>query len=116
MPTILDEIVATKREEVAAAKRRVSEEELRRSLDDAPPVRDFFGRLAADGPICLIAAVKKASPSKGDIRKDFQPVEIALTYERHGAACLNVLTDAPYFQGGLDYLEAIRQRLFKLHG
>lgn len=111
MPTILDEIVATKRQEIAGSKQQVPEEQLRDQLPSAPPVRDFFARLSADGPIRLIAEVKKASPSKGVIRADFQPLEIALTYEEHGAACLSVLTDAPYFQGQLAYLSAIRQRL-----
>ncbi|MCR4411364.1 MAG: indole-3-glycerol phosphate synthase TrpC [Thermoguttaceae bacterium] len=108
MATILDRIVATKREEVARAKATVSEAALRAALADAPPVRDFFGALAAPGPIKLIAEVKKASPSKGVLRTDFDPVAIARTYAGHGAACLSVLTDQPYFQGSLDYLRRIR--------
>jgi indole-3-glycerol phosphate synthase len=83
--------------------------ELRTKLPDAPPLRDFFAALAVPGPIKLIAEVKKASPSKGVIRADFQPVEIAQTYERHGATCLSVLTDVQFFQGSLDYLAAIRR-------
>ncbi len=108
MPTILDKIVATKREEIAAAKARIPIEELRARAQDTPARKDFFGALAAEGPIKLIAEVKKASPSKGIIRADFDPVAIARTYEQSGATCLSVLTDAPYFQGSLDYLTAIR--------
>jgi indole-3-glycerol phosphate synthase len=106
--TVLDRIVAVKRREIAAARERVSEAELRRRLAAAPPVRDFFAALAKPGPIRLIAEVKKASPSAGVIREDFDPVAIAQTYERHGASCLSVLTDEPHFQGHLDYLTAVR--------
>ncbi|HEX4148958.1 MAG TPA: indole-3-glycerol phosphate synthase TrpC [Pirellulales bacterium] len=109
LATILDEIVATKRRELAAAKAAVSEAELERRLADAPPVRDFFAPLAASGPIRLIAEVKKASPSKGVIRADFDPLAIAQIYASHGAACLSVLTDRDYFQGSLEYLRMVRQ-------
>lgn len=109
MSTILDQIIATKREEVAAARERLPESELRAAAQDAPPTRSFWDALAADGPIKLIAEVKKASPSKGVIREDFEPVEIARTYERAGATCLSVLTDEKYFQGKLEYLTAIRR-------
>lgn len=108
MPTILDKIVATKLSEIAAAQATRPEAELRARLADAGPARDFFAALAADGPIKLIAEVKKASPSAGVIRPDFDPVDIARTYESHGATCLSVLTDEPYFQGRLEYLEQIR--------
>jgi indole-3-glycerol phosphate synthase len=109
--TILDKIVATKRQEIEQAKSRRPVAELQAALRDAPPARDFFAALAAPGPIRLIAEVKKASPSKGIIRADFQPVEIAKAYERAGASCLSVLTDEAYFQGSLDYLRAIRQQV-----
>jgi indole-3-glycerol phosphate synthase len=109
VPTILDKIVLTKRQEIERAKGVVPLEELRARLNDAPPVRDFFAALAAAGPIKLIAEVKKASPSKGVIRADFDPVAIAKIYEAHGASCLSVLTDEQYFQGSLDYLRQIRQ-------
>ena len=108
MPTILDKIVATKRSEVERTKAARSEAELRAAMKDAPPVRDFFAALAADGPIKLIAEVKKASPSVGLIRADFDPVAIAKIYAAHGAACISVLTDEPHFQGRLEYLTAIR--------
>lgn len=109
MSGILAQIVAAKRIEIERAKGAIPLVELRAQLSDAPPLRDFFAALAADGPIKLIAEVKKASPSKGVIRADFQPVEIARTYERHGAACISVLTDEQFFQGSLAYLSAIRQ-------
>lgn len=108
MSTILDKIVETKRREIDSAKAARPEAELLNAVRAALPVRDFFAALAAPGPIKLIAEVKKASPSKGVIRPDFQPVEIAQTYSRHGAACLSVLTDEPFFQGSLDYLRQIR--------
>lgn len=108
MTTILDRIVATKRQEIAAAKERVPEAEMRGRAESAPQPRDFFAPLAKDGAIRLIAEVKKASPSKGIIRADFNPVEIAKTYAAHGAACISVLTDEHYFQGSLDYLRQIR--------
>jgi indole-3-glycerol phosphate synthase len=106
--TILDKIVATKREEIARARAAVPLERLRDQLADAPPIRDFFAPLAAGGPIRLIAEVKKASPSKGVIRPDFDPVAIARDYAAGGATCLSVLTDEVYFQGRLDYLRQIR--------
>jgi indole-3-glycerol phosphate synthase len=107
--TILDKIVAAKRDEIAAARQQRPAAELRAAVADAPPVRDFFAALAGGGPIRLIAEVKKASPSKGVIREDFRPVEIAQTYQRHGAACISVLTDAPFFQGSLQTLRDIRR-------
>lgn len=108
MPTILDKIVATKWTEIAAAKIARPETQLRRALANAPPIRDFFAALAAEGPIKLIAEVKKASPSKGVIRSNFCPVEIATAYAGSGATCLSVLTDVTYFQGNLEYLKTIR--------
>ncbi|NQT35848.1 MAG: indole-3-glycerol phosphate synthase TrpC [Planctomycetes bacterium] len=109
MPTILDEIVAAKRQEIERAKTLVPEAQLREQLDDAPRVRDFHAALARAGEVSLIAEVKKASPSKGVIRDDFHPVEIAQTYQEHGARCISVLTDGPYFQGSLDYLRQVRR-------
>jgi indole-3-glycerol phosphate synthase len=106
--TILEKIVATKRDEVEAARAKISTDELRARLADAPPVRDFFAPLAQSDTIQLIAEVKKASPSAGIIRDDFDPVAISKIYESHGAACISVLTDVHYFQGSLDYLTAVR--------
>lgn len=108
MATILDKIVASKRREIEDLKARQPESALRERLADAPPVRNFFEALTGSGAIRLIAEVKKASPSKGVIRTKFAPVEIAHTYEEHGASCISVLTDEPYFQGSLTYLSEIR--------
>jgi indole-3-glycerol phosphate synthase len=108
LPTILDRIVADKRLEIQRAKAARPEAELRSQLASAPAVRDFFAALAVPGAVRLIAEVKRASPSKGLIRADFHPAEIARTYQQHGASCLSVLTDAPYFQGSLDDLRAVR--------
>lgn len=108
MSTILDQIVAEKRREIAERRAAVSESELERRLPEAPPVRNFFAALDRPEAVQIIAEVKKASPSVGLIRADFDPVAIAETYSRHGAACISVLTDAPYFQGELAYLTRIR--------
>lgn len=108
MPTILDRIVETKWREVAAARAAVSEVELERRAAEAPPVRDFPAALRRPGRVAVIAEVKKASPSAGVIRPDFDPVQIARTYEAHGAAAVSVLTDAEYFQGGLKYLTEVK--------
>src|SRR5580692_1698613 len=106
--SILDEIVISKHREIAAARQRMPLEEMEVQAASAPPVRDFRAALAGPGPIQLIAEVKKASPSAKVIRADFDPVAIARTYQAHGAACLSVLTDTPYFQGHLSYLARIR--------
>ncbi len=107
--TVLDKIVAKKSEEIANAKDVMRLEALQEQLPAAPPVRSFFDALAADGPIKLIAEVKKASPSRGILCEDFHPVEIAAAYAEHGATCISVLTDASFFQGSLDDLRDIRQ-------
>ena len=109
MTNVLDTIVAHKRGEIEAARRRVPARELERRLADAPPPRDFLAALKAKSGIALIAEVKKASPSAGVIREDFDPLAIARIYEKHGAACLSVLTDERFFQGRLEFLSEIRR-------
>lgn len=107
--SILSEILASKRTEVDCARRRVSAAELERRIADMPPALDFVGALTSAPRPALIAEVKRASPSKGIIRQDFDWVEIAKTYAANGAACLSVLTDEEYFQGKLSYLADIRK-------
>jgi indole-3-glycerol phosphate synthase len=109
MPTILDEIMATKRREITAARERLPDRELERRVADLPPARDFTAAVGRPGEVRVIAEVKKASPSAGVIRPDFDPVAIARTYERHGAAAISVLTDVEYFQGSLEYLTAVKR-------
>ena len=99
----------TKPGEIEIARQRTPETELQAKLSEAPPIRDFVQALRNAEQVGLIAEVKKASPSAGLIRPDFNPVEIALAYQQHGAHCLSVLTDEQYFQGHLDYLKQIRQ-------
>ncbi|HXV37414.1 MAG TPA: indole-3-glycerol phosphate synthase TrpC [Myxococcota bacterium] len=106
---ILEKIVKAQKEEIAAAKAARPDAELRAMLADAPPVRDFFAALAAEGPIKLIAEVKKASPSAGVIRADFDPVSCAKAYFEGGAAAISVLTDARDFGGRLEYLDLVRR-------
>ncbi len=111
MVDILNKIVATKYEEVAAARavKPLAAVEVEAAAQAAP--RDFVGairRKIAAGQPAVIAEVKKASPSKGIIRPDFKPADIARSYEQHGAACLSVLTDRQYFQGCPEYLQQAR--------
>lgn len=105
---VLDRIVASKRREIEERQAHTPAAELERRLADAPPVRDFRAALERGPGVQILAEVKKASPSAGVLRADFDPVAIARTYERHGAAALSVLTDEPFFQGSLSYLSAIR--------
>jgi indole-3-glycerol phosphate synthase len=108
MGTILDRIVDSKRREIEDRRRRTPANDLERRLADAPAVRDFRAALDKPGTVQVIAEVKKASPSAGLLRADFDPVAIARTYARHGAAAISVLTDEPFFQGRLSDLTAIR--------
>ncbi len=101
--SILERIVAAKRTEVAAARKRAPEVK----LDAAPAVRDFIGALRAKRP-AVIAEIKRASPSKGLLRSNFDPAAIAKSYEKGGAACMSVLTDREFFQGAAEHLSAAR--------
>ena len=103
--TILERIVAAKRAEVAAAKKRSPDVEAKARA--AAPVRDFIGALRAKRP-AVIAEIKRASPSKGLLRGDFDPAAIARSYEKGGAACMSVLTDREFFQGAAEHLSAAR--------
>lgn len=105
---VLARIIEQKRGEVAEARRQRPVEQLEEQRRVAPPVRDFVAALRARPDIALIAEIKKASPSAGIIRPDFDPVALARIYEDHGAACLSVLTDEQFFQGHLDYLRHVR--------
>jgi len=104
----LQRIVAQKKQEIARAKAHVPESVLRRRAEAAPSPRDFFGALRSGPTIRLIAELKKASPSKGLLRADYQPETLARIYQQHGAACLSVLTDPTFFQGSLSELERVR--------
>lgn len=113
MNSILDSIVSYKRQEIAAARARTADAQLEEALltGTAPAVRDFRAALEAGRGTAIIAEVKKASPSTGLLRADFDPVAIACTYEQNGAACISVLTDEPSFQGHLHYLKSIRSEV-----
>jgi indole-3-glycerol phosphate synthase len=124
MSDILDRILAVKREEVAAAKAAAPLAAIRAEAEAQAPARDFAGSVRSKvmprakqgavsladgaGDTAIIAEIKKASPSKGVIRADFRPAEIAADYEKHGAACLSVLTDRQFFQGSEAYLREAR--------
>jgi indole-3-glycerol phosphate synthase len=111
MTDILEKIVAVKREEIAAAKKKMSLEAIRDDAFSRVLTRDFEGALRrkiAQGQAAVIAEIKKASPSKGVLREDFIPADIAQSYAENGAACLSVLTDRQFFQGQPDYLKQAR--------
>lgn len=111
MADILDKIVAVKHEEIAAAKKKKSLDAVREDAFSRVLTRDFEGALRAKiaaGKAAVIAEVKKASPSKGVLREDFIPADIAQSYAEYGAACLSVLTDRQFFQGSSEYLKQAR--------
>jgi indole-3-glycerol phosphate synthase len=111
MSDILEKIVAVKHQEVAAAQRRKSLTAVRADAESRVLTRDFVGamrsKIAAGHP-AVIAEIKKASPSKGVLREEFIPADIAQSYAEHGAACLSVLTDVDFFQGSVDFLKQAR--------
>jgi indole-3-glycerol phosphate synthase len=111
MSDILNKIVAVKREEIAAAVKRKSLAAMRADAESRVLTRDFVGAMRAKiaaGQAAVIAEIKKASPSKGVLRANFEPADIAQSYAEHGAACLSVLTDRQFFQGQPDYLKQAR--------
>jgi len=111
MSDILNKILAVKREEVAAAQATKPLAAIRADAEAQSKPRDFAGAIqqkVGAGETAVISEIKKASPSKGVIRPDFRPAEIAADYEKHGAACLSVLTDRQFFQGCADYLQQAR--------
>ena len=111
MSDILNRILARKAEEVAAAKCARPPARVREDARAAPPVRDFAGALRAKmagGQAAVIAEIKKASPSRGLLRANFDPAAIAASYAAHGAACISVLTDRDFFQGEPEHLAAAR--------
>ena len=111
MSDILEKIISVKHREIEESRSAVSFSELEKQCSDLPPTRDFVhvlrSRVEKSQP-AVIAEIKKASPSKGVIREDFDPVKIARSYEQSGAACLSVLTDREFFQGAPEYLTAVK--------
>jgi indole-3-glycerol phosphate synthase len=111
MSDILTEIVAVKRQEVAAAIKRKPMAAMREDAESRVLTRDFVGAIRSKqtaGRAAVVAEIKKASPSKGVLRPDFIPADIAQSYAEYGAACLSVLTDQQFFQGSVDYLKQAR--------
>ncbi|RMG69729.1 MAG: indole-3-glycerol-phosphate synthase, partial [Nitrospirae bacterium] len=110
---VLKRIFEQKKSRLKEAKSRCSLAEIKARALDSPPSRDFLSsiRRAPDEPIKYIGELKKASPSKGLIRADFNPVEIARIYSKEGASAISVLTEEDFFQGSLEYLKAVRQEV-----
>lgn len=105
---ILDQIVAAKRQEVERRRARISPDEFRVRAENAPPARNFAEALRRDDYIALIGEIKPASPSRGDIRADVDPVKIARLYDANGVSAISVLTDREFFKGDLNHLKAAR--------
>ena len=105
---ILDKIIAYKKLEISEQKELIPLDEIKRNLTGVEPVRGFKKAISAPGKVNLIAEIKKASPSRGVIRSDFDPEAIARIYERNGAAAISVLTDREFFQGDLSFLARVR--------
>jgi indole-3-glycerol phosphate synthase len=105
--SILERILTAKRSEIAAARARIPEEEMRAQARAAAPARDFVAALRSNRP-AVIAEIKRASPSKGLLRENFDPAAIARSYEKAGAACMSVLTDTQFFQGSSTHLQQAR--------
>lgn len=108
---ILDKIIEEKRRELKSSKNPATKRDIRKRAEESEDNRGFKKSLQQKGPINIIAEVKKASPSKGIIREDFNPVVIAKTYEDNGAAAISVLTDKSFFQGDIKYLSQIRKNV-----
>jgi len=108
LATILDKIVETKKEELTRDKRNISAADIKKRALDAEPARPFLKALQSS-QLNIIAEIKKASPSLGVIREDFDPLAIAHAYEENGARCLSVLTDEQYFKGSLAYINKIKK-------
>jgi len=111
MASYLDKILSTKLQEVEQQKAILNLDEIKLRIEDSSPRKGFIEAIKErneNGLLSVIAEIKKASPSKGIIREDFSPTEIAQQYEINGATCLSILTDEVYFQGSLDYLQQVR--------
>ncbi len=114
MNSYLDKILSTKVLEVDQQKSLLNLDDIKLRIDDASPSKGFINAIQErnkKGLVSVIAEIKKASPSKGIIREDFSPTEIAKQYETNGATCLSILTDEKYFQGSLDYLKQVRTQV-----
>ena len=111
MSNVLDKIVRRTLADLEQRRKDTPLHTVQQAAQQAAPPRNFLDAIASESHVSLIAEVKKASPSKGVIREDFHPVEIAKTYAANGATCISVLTDEPFFQGSLDYLRSIRQEV-----
>lgn len=111
MPNVLDRIVESKAREVSAAKSRMPERDLEQRIATLPAARNFTSAVRVPGELRVIAEVKKASPSAGVIRADFDPIAIARAYEANGAACVSVLTDESFFQGKPEFLTEVKRAI-----